>query len=130
MILWVSQGGPYSLVPNKIFLMFPCSLKVFLRLWCSLFPKICFCSRVPSFIFVLFPCPQKVNGHVPLFPETPGGASGLLLACSLDSDDGFRSSCRKLSQVTNISPVKNYPHPDDHTILLTDTPRGFKPFAA
>ena len=31
--------GPCSLVPNKIFLVFPCSLKVFFRFWCSLFPK-------------------------------------------------------------------------------------------
>ena len=55
-----SQGwGSCSLVPNKIFLVFPCSLKVFLRFWSFLFPKICFCSHVPSFIFLFFPYSPK-----------------------------------------------------------------------
>ena len=75
----VSPGGPYDLVSHKMSLVFPCSLKVFVRFWCSLLPKLCFCSRVPSVIFLLFSCSQKVNGHVPLFPETPGEASNLEL---------------------------------------------------
>ena len=28
------------------------------------------------FYFLLFPCSQKVNGHVPLFPEAPEGPPG------------------------------------------------------
>ena len=32
--------GPGFLVPNIMFLVFPCSLKIFFRFWCSLFPKI------------------------------------------------------------------------------------------
>ena len=60
--------------------MFPCSQHNFpcvlvfpksIFRWCSLFPKICFCSRVPSFIFILFPRSLKVNGHVPLNPKHP-----------------------------------------------------------
>ncbi len=63
--------------------MFPCSqqnvplLPVFLYSNSSIlvFPapenKFVF---VPSFIFRLFPCFQKVHGHVPFFPETPGSA--------------------------------------------------------
>ena len=70
--------------------MFPCSLKVFLRYWCSLFPKICFCSRVPSFIFLMFPCSLKVNDHVPLLPKTSGRLSACCAAfdaCCRDSTD-------------------------------------------
>ena len=74
-------GGPCSLVPNNIFLVFPCSLKVFLRCRCSMFPKICFCSRVPSFIFLLFPCSLKVNGHVRFFPKAPGRPSSTRPCC-------------------------------------------------
>ena len=69
---WGGGVSPCSVVPNKIVLVSPCSLKVFLRFWRFMFPKICFCSRVPSLIFLLFPCSEKVNGHVPLFPGTPG----------------------------------------------------------
>ena len=56
-----AKGGPCSLLPNKIS---PCSLKVFSRFWCSL-----------KYVFV--PMFRKVNGHVPLFPETPGVAQGM-----------------------------------------------------
>ena len=66
-----------SLVPNKIYLVFPCSLKVFLLFWCSLFPKLCFCSRVPSFIFLLFPCPPKSNWPCSLVP-TVFGMNGIV----------------------------------------------------
>ena len=69
-------GGACSLVPNKIFLVFPCSPKAFFRFWCSLLPKRSFCSLVPSFIFLLFLiCSQQFCHHISLFPETPGGPS-------------------------------------------------------
>ena len=69
------RGGEKSriLVPNKIFLVFPCSLKVFLRFWCSLFPKLCFVpvfpvlfsfySHVPRKLIAMFPCPLKPLGE-------------------------------------------------------------------
>ena len=80
------RGCPYSLVPNKIVLVFLCSC---VRFWCSLFPKICFCSGVPSFIFFLFPYSPKVNGHVPMFPKTPGRPSIIEMLTQPPSHRGY-----------------------------------------
>ena len=68
------EGGELrTLVPNKIFLVFPCSLKVCLRFWCSLFPKIyfvpvfpvlfSFCSHVPRKFIAMFPCSLRPLGE-------------------------------------------------------------------
>ena len=66
-----NRGGGGDFVPNKIFFMFPCSLKVFLQFWCSLFPKICFCCRVPSFIVFFGPLFPKSKWPCSLVPQNP-----------------------------------------------------------
>ena len=67
------EGASCSLVPNKIALVFLCSLKVFFDFDfpCSLkYQERSFCSLVPSCIFVFFllPAGNFMTGHVTLFP--------------------------------------------------------------
>ena len=64
------------------------------------------------FYFLLFPCSQKVNGHVPLFPETPrgppGGASQQTCVYSLVSQvDAFDPGMQRAGLKKNI-PAQYY----------------------
>ena len=59
------EGGPCFHVPNKSFLVFRGSLKVFHDF------GVYFSSRVPSCIFLLLQCSQKVIAMFPCLPETP-----------------------------------------------------------
>jgi len=93
-------GCPCSPAPNKMFLVFPCSPRVFPRFKCSLFPKICFCSRVTSSLY----------DYIPFIPMLMA-----MFQCSLNPLGEFLSS--KCTYTCNF-----YEHRNSYPYRLPRTP--------